>query len=195
MSVLQALRRARVPILAVALTYAASVLVGMVMVHAGNTFAVSFRDSLVTQAQTSPALAALHQNDRLRAALLDFGGNLYAAIADTLGGLGVVFPFPFIAYRGWVGGIVSIDSAHASRLANPQEAFYYLTTLILQLIPYALSGGAGVNAGLAVWRPKPYYAGPKWLGIPSEAIRDVLRVYSIVVPLFLLASLWEFLAR
>jgi uncharacterized membrane protein SpoIIM required for sporulation len=195
MSVIRALRRARLPILAVALTYAVSLLAGMVMVHASNSFAVSFRDSLVTQAQTSPVLEALHKDDRLRAALLDFGGNLYAAVADTLGGLGLVFPFPFIAYRGWVGGIVSIDSAHASRLANHQEALYYLTTLVLQLIPYALSGGAGVNMGLALWRPKPYYAGPKWLTIPSEAVRDVLRIYLIVVPLFLLASLWEFLVR
>ena len=178
-----------------ALTYAASVLIGMAMVHAGNDFAIAFRDNLVAQAQSSPVLVALHQNDRLRAALLDFAGNLYAAVADTLGGLGVVFPFPLIAHRGWVGGIVSINSAHASRLANPQEAVYYLTTLLLQLVPYSLSAGAGVNMGLALWRPKPYYAGPKWLGIPVAAIRDVLRIYLLVVPLFLVASLWEFLAR
>ncbi len=195
MNVIRALRRARLPILVVALTYVASVLTGMAMVHAGNEFAVAFRDNLVTQAQSSPVLVALHQDDRLRAAILDFGSNLYAAMADTLGGLGVVFPFPLIAYRGWVGGIVSIDSAHASRLANPQEALYYLTTLLLQVIPYALSGGAGVNVGLALWRPKPYYAGPKWLGIPVEAMRDALRIYLIVIPLFLAASLWEFLAR
>jgi hypothetical protein len=49
--------------------------------------------------------------------------------------------------------------------------------------------------GLAYLRPKPYYQGDKWLGIPKEAIRDVLRIYVLVVPLFLVASLWEFLAR
>lgn len=195
MSVITALRRARIPILIIALTYAVSLFIGMVMVHAGNTFALAIRDNLVAQAQSSPIIVALYQNDRLHAAALDFGGNLYAAIANTLGGLSVVVPFPVTAYRGWVGGIVSVNSAHASRLADPAEASYYLITLILQLIPYSLSGGAGVNMGLALLRPKPYHAGRKWLGIPTEAIRDVLRIYLIVVPLFLVASLWEFLAR
>jgi hypothetical protein len=195
MSVIQALRRARIPILTVAVTYAVSVLTGMVMVHAGNAFAIGFRDNLVAQAQSSPAIVALDQNDRFRAAALDFGANLYAAAANTVGGLGVVVPFPIFAYRGWIGGIVSITSAHTSRLADLPEAGYYLITLVLQLIPYTLSGGAGVNMGLAFLRPKPPYDGPKWLGIPAEAIRDVLRIYVLVVPLFLVASLFEFLAR
>jgi hypothetical protein len=93
------------------------------MVHAGNQFAINYRDNLVSNAQSSPIIVALGQNNRLQAALLDFGGNLIGAVSNTLGGLGVVFPYPFIAYRGWIGGIVSIDGAHASRLANPQEAF------------------------------------------------------------------------
>jgi hypothetical protein len=195
MSVIQALRRARLPILIVALTYAVSVLTGMVMVHTGNAFAVAFRDNEVAQAKASPTLVALDQNDRLRAAALDFGGNLSAAAANTLGGLAVVVPFPVIAFRGWVGGIVSIDSAHVSRLAEPREAAYYLITLVLQLIPYSLSGGAGVNMGLAFLKPKPPYDGPRWLGIPAEVIRDVFRIYLVVIPLFLVASLFEFLAR
>lgn len=195
LSVIRALYRARVPILTVALTYLVSVVAGMIMVHSGNAFALTQRDRIVSKAQSSPVLVALDQNDRLRAAVLDFSANLFAAMADTIGGLGVVVPFAVIAYRGWVGGIVSVDSAHLSRLADSQEAAYYLITLALQLVPYSLSGGAGVNMGLAYLRPKSYYQGDKWLGIPGEAIRDVLRVYLIVVPLFFLASLWEFLAR
>jgi hypothetical protein len=70
-----------------------------------------------------------------------------------------------------------------------------LITLTLQLIPYTLAGGAGVNMGLANFRPKTFYQGEKWLGIPEEAIRDALRIYLVVVPLFLLASLWEFFQR
>lgn len=167
----------------------------MVMVHSGNEWAIAHRDRIASGAQSSQSIIALRQNDRLRASLLDFGGNLYGAITDTLGGLGVVFPYPFMAYRGWIGGIVSIDSSHASRLVDTKEAAYYLITLTLQLIPYALAGGAGVNMGLALWRPKSFYQGEKWLGIPREAIRDALRIYLIVVPLFLLASLWEFFER
>jgi hypothetical protein len=102
-----------------------------------------------------------------------------------------------VAFRGWVGGIVSVSTgpAHTSRLADPWEAFYYLLTLVLQLIPYTLAGGAGVNLGVAYFRPRPFYQGQKWLTLPGEAVRDVLRIYVLVVPLFFIASLWEFLAR
>jgi uncharacterized membrane protein SpoIIM required for sporulation len=191
-SILRALSRARIAILTVGLTYLVSVVVGMIMVHAGNKFAVGYRDRIVNDAQSSPILVALVQNNRLQAALLDTGGNLIGAVSNTLGGLGVVFPYPFIAYRGWIGGIVSIDGAHASRLADPREAFYYLATLILQLIPSTLAAGAGVNVGWSLWRQQPYYQGKKWLGIPMDAIRDVLWIYALVVPLLLIASLWEF---
>ena len=183
------------PILTVAITYLVSVSIGMLMVHTGNEWAIAYRDNIVSKAQSSPINLALDQNDRLRAAILDFGGNLFGAITNTLEGLGVVFPYPFIAYRGWIGGIVSIDSLHLSRLAEPKEAAYYLITLTLQLIPSILAGGAGVNIGLANFRPRPFYQGEKWLGIPKEAIQDAFRIYLIVVPLFFLASLWEFFQR
>ena len=115
---IRALHRARIAILTVALTYFVGVSVGIVMVHAGNEWAIAYRDHIVSRAQTSPITTAFKQNYRLRAALLDFGGNLYGAVADTLGGLGVIVPYPSIAYRGWIGGIVSIDSSHVSRLAE-----------------------------------------------------------------------------
>ncbi len=191
-SIGRALSRARIAILTVGLTYLISVVAGMIMVHTGNQFALDYRDSIVSNAQSSPILAALDQNNRLQAALLDTGGNLIGAVSNTLGGLGVVFPYPFIAYRGWIGGIVSIDGAHVSRLADPQEAFYYLSTLIFQLIPSILAAGAGVNLGLNFYHPKPYYDGKKFLGLSREAIRDVLWIYLLVIPLLLLASLWEF---
>jgi uncharacterized membrane protein SpoIIM required for sporulation len=195
MSLVRALSRVRIPILTVGLTYLVSLVIGMIMVHSGNQWAVNYRDRIVSKAQSTPTIAALQQNNRLRAALLDFGGNLMGAISNTLGGLGVIFPYPFIAYRGWIGGIVSIDSSHASRLADIREAAYYLSTLVLQLIPYTLAGGAGVNLGLTLYTAKPYYQGEKWLGLPKEAILDVGRIYLLVIPLFLIASLWEFLMR
>ena len=193
--IIRALVRARIAILTVALAYIVSIGAGIIMVHSGNQFAVSYRDNLVSKAQSGTILVALDQNKRLKAAFLDFGGNLLGASVNTIAGLGVVFSYPIIIYRGWVGGIVSIDSSHVSRLANSGEAVYYLVTLILQLIPYTLSAGAGVNMGQAFLKPKPWYKGEKWLGIPKEAILDVLRIYILVVPLFLLASLWEFFLR
>lgn len=169
------------------------------MVHSGNKFALDFADNLVAKASTrDPAALALQKDNRLGAALFDFGENLFVgAIPDTIMGMAVIMPYPFVAYRGWVGGIVSVwtGKAHTSRLADPAEAAYYLITLILQLIPYSLAGGAGVNLGLTIFRPRPYYQGGKWLGFSREAILDVFRIYLLVVPLFLVASLWEYLAR
>jgi len=185
--------------LTIAVTYAASVVVGAVMVHGGDKFALYFADNLVARAAVeNPAAIALKKNKRVEAALFDFGGNLFlGAIPITIMGLACVMPYPFVAYQGWVGGTVSVgtDKAHTSRLADPSEAAYYVITLILQLLPYSLAGGAGVNLGVSMFRPPPYYQGAKWLGFSQEAIRDVLRIYSLVVPLFLVASLWEFLAR
>ena len=191
-AVLRALARARFAILTVGVTYLVSVLTGMLMVQSGNRFALAYRDRVVARAQASSITLALDRNERLHAALLDFGANLVGGLSDTLDGLGVILPYSISAYRGWIGGIVSVDGLHSSRLSDPREATYYLTTLVLQLIPYTLAGGMGVNLGLAFFRPQPDYRGSKWLEIPKEAVRDTFRIYLLIVPLFLLASLWEF---
>ena len=89
---------------------------------------------------------------------------------------------------------MSVNSSHQSLLGHTSEAVYYLTTLLLQLIPYSQAGGAGMHIGLARVRNWGYYSGPKVLGVPREALIDVARIYLIVVPLFLVASAIEFLA-
>jgi hypothetical protein len=191
-----ALSRARLGILTIGLTYILSLTVGAGLVHAGNGFALAQRDALLARARASDSsLNALRAGQRLSAALRDASGNLRAAMIDTVLGLGVVFPYPEVAYRGWVGGIVSVDDAHVSRLSDVREAGYYLLTLLLQLIPYSLAAGVGVNLGLDFLRPRPVYEGAKWIGLPQEALKDVLRIYLLVIPLFLVAALWEFLVR
>lgn len=194
--VLSALSRARLAILTVALTYALSLGVGIAMAQTGNQFALAYRDQLVAGARESnPASLALQNGDRWRAALFDLSGNLLlGAVPNTVTGLSIIIPYLLAAHQGWVGGIVSVGNGHVSRLANPSEAIYYIAVVILQLIPYTLSAGAGINLGLAYLRPNRYYQGAKWLGLPQEALRDVARIYLLVVPLFLLASLVEFLA-
>lgn len=194
---LRALGRSRGSILTVAVVHVLAVVTGAVMVHSGNEFALQRRDDIVTRAQANdPPSIALQKGDRVNAAFLDFAGNLFiGAVPMTVSGLAGVTAYPIAGYRGWVGGIVSVDRNHASRLADGKEATYYLLTLVLQLIPYTLAGGAGVNIGWAYFRPRPYYRGDKWLGYPKEAVYDAARIYVLVVPLFLVASLWEFLAR
>ena len=191
-----ALARARIPIVLMICAYAVAVTIGAVMVHSGNTFALRAGDGLVARAHVQdPASLALVKGHRLRAAAWDFGRNLVlGAIPNTVGGLAIGIPYLTAMYRGWVGGIVSVDNEHVSRLKDSGERTYYLLTLVLQLIPYSLAGGAGVRVGLGYLRRRQN-PGPLWIGLPQEAVRDVLWIYLLVVPLFALASLWEFLVR
>jgi hypothetical protein len=195
-AIFRAVTRARAAILSVALTYVISVAIGLVLAHAGNRVALAHRNRIVGAAQTNDASAmANHRGQPVRAALLDWGGNLRAAAVDTVLGMGVVLTYPMVAYRGWVGGIVSVEHDGTSRLARPLAAAYYFLTLILQLSGYSLAAGAGVNLGVSMFRPQPFYQGSKWLGnFPQEAVRDVLRIYVLVIPGLGIASFWEFLS-
>jgi hypothetical protein len=191
-----ALRRSFRPAVAMALTHAVFVCVGILMVHSGNNFAIGFRDRLVQRAHANdPAAIADRQSHHVRAAMLDFSRNLFlGAVPSTLGGLAIVLPFPLAAYRGWVGGIVSIDRDHASRLRRFHSAAYYLITLVLQLLPYSLAAGAGIRLGRSYyWPTEAERTAPKWLRLPVPALRDLLWVYAVVVPCFAIASAWEFL--
>ena len=193
----RALYRARYPILFTAIVYTLSVITGIIMVHSGNKYALDYRDRLVSQAlQSNPASIAYGQGSHLEAALWDFIENMVlGAVPKTISGFSVLLCYPLVIQQGWVGGIVSVRGDHTSRLTEPRSALYYLLTLFLQLVPYSLAVGAGVNVGLALFRTPPYYEGQKWLRIfPKEALRDMARIYLVVIPLFLIASLWEFLS-
>ncbi|MGA8089281.1 MAG: stage II sporulation protein M [Terracidiphilus sp.] len=197
-ALLAALGRARAPILWIGCTYVLSVAVGAGMVHAHNGFALRCRDNLVGKARQTAVGKAMNGGMPLRAAVGDFTGNLFlGAVPSTVMGLAVVMPFPWVAFRGWVGGIVSVDGEHISRLRDGRERVYYLGVLLLQLIPYTLAGGTGVRLGLASLFPKGRWRYPpeRWMGLPAEGVRDVGRIYLLVVPMFLIASLVEFLTR
>lgn len=193
--VCEALGRARVPIAIVAFASIWPLVVGGVLATSGNSFALSERDRIVGAAQGSKTTAAYKENDRVRAALLDFGGNVEAALITSVTGLAVVGPVPIAAYRGWVGGLVSVDGQHVSRLRQPGPAFYYAVTLALQMVPYIFTGGAGMYLGLVAWRRRndASVRSRLTLRIPGEAIRDVGWIWALALPIFLAGSLFEFL--
>jgi hypothetical protein len=194
-----AVRRAGRPIGWVAVAYAVGVSVGAIAAHASLPLALRDRDRIVGAAAQSQVMRDLHRGERVSAALGDFAGNLgRGAVPYTVMGLAVVLPFPLVVYQGWVGGIVSVDGQHLSRFRSAAEALYYVSVMLLQLVPYSLAVGAGVRLGLGFSMPKGRYGysgGERWLGLPAEGVRDVARIYVLVVPLFLVASLVEFLAR
>ncbi len=176
------------------MTYALSLSVGILMSHSGNRFALSYRDSIVARAhRADPAARADDAGAHGVAAAFDFSRNLgLAAIPETIGGLTLVLPVGLAAYRGWVGGIVSIDEHHWSRLRQPRSAVYYLVTLALQLAAFTLAGGAGLHLGWAYFRRRGPFVGPAWFRLPKPALVDVAWLYVLIVPLFALGSLWEF---
>jgi hypothetical protein len=190
-----AIGRARVAILTFAAVYALSVLLGIAMVMAGDAFALGRRDDIVAGAQSGATLTADRAGDHLQAAVLDFAENLVVgAIPSTLTGISVIGSYPIAAYRGWIGGIVSVDGDHRSRLADPARALYYVVTLVLQLIPYSIAGGMGVYLGVGAWRELRRHPGSWSLPLPRERVTDTALAYAVIAPLFLVASLWEFLA-
>lgn len=104
--VIRAVGKARLPILAIALTHAFAVATGAVMVHAGNGFALAYRDRLLAQAHaTDPASLASQKGDDLRAAFVETARTQWACIALGVTGLTIVSPFVLSAYRGWVGAL------------------------------------------------------------------------------------------
>lgn len=192
----RALVRSRFGLVTVGAAYLLSLAAGLAMVHGGSSFALGRSDRLVSEASaTSPILQALRGGKRWKAASLDAGANLIGAVSSTLSGYWAPAVYPVVIYRGWIGGIVGVDGKHRSRLADASERRYYLLTLLLQLVPYTLAGGVGVTLGLARAKPVGPYDGPRVLGLPVEALRDVARIYGLVVPLFAIASSFEFLAR
>ncbi len=194
----RALRHSGLGIRTIALTYALSALGGLVMVHSGNRIALDFRDNLVGKAQRESVIARQFRSGNVVAAAgLDAAGNAAVGLLTMISGYFAPAGYGFAAFRGWIGGIVSVDSSHRSRLARPDGAFYYLVTLLLQLVPSSMVGGAGVNLGIAAFasESRTGYRGARMpaLRIPYEAIRDAGWIYLGSLPLFAIASLFEFM--
>lgn len=190
------LRSARTGILIIALTYVCSVTAGAVMAHRDNGYALSSRDAIVARAhRVDPSARADDTGAHGRAAAIDFSRNLFlAAVPETIGGMTLVLPVGLAAYRGWVGGIVSVDGRHRSRLRTPREAVYYLVTLLVQLTAFTLAGGAGIHLGWSLLHHRGPFIGPAWFRVPKPAVVDAARIYLLVVPLFAAGSLWEFVS-
>ena len=189
----RAVRRAWLPIGTIALTYFLFLGIGIGMAHVGSEFALTRRDSLVRHGETHDQSAiAFQEGRRFKAIAIEFGRDCYRALLKTLQGLTIIVPYPLAAQGGWYGGILSVDSNHLSQFRDPFNAVYYLCFEVLQIIASSLAAGAGVNLTLASLRSRPPYQGEKWFIVPQEAVRDLLRIYLLVVPLVFISAVWEY---
>jgi hypothetical protein len=181
--------------LTVFLAYALSAAVGAGMAHAGHRGALARRDAMVGRAVTHDQSSIDYRAGRhVRAALIDAAVNFtLAAVPQTVAGLTVVLPYLSVARQGWMGGIVSVDGAHRSRLRTVRGAAYYLGTLLLQFLAFSLCIGAGVRAGVALYRSNGLVGWRLWrYRFPDAVLADAARVVASSIPLFLLASCYEF---
>jgi len=195
--IIQALRRCRPFAVSIFLTYVVSSSAGIIMAHAGHRFALEERDRVVRKALTSDRSSIAYKSGSVAtAAVLDFAGNVfYAAIPQTVAGLGVILPYVSVARQGWIGGIVSVDGSHRSRFRSTKATTYYFLVLLLQFIPFSLSIGAGVRCGIMFYRHNVAVSWRFWrYRVPRACLVDVGCVYAVTVPLFLVASAFEFLS-
>lgn len=165
------------------------------MVHSGNRFALSSRDKIVGKSlQTNGASINYIKGNNFKAALIDFTGNLFiGAVPQTAVGLSIIIPYFTVTYQGWVGGIVSVDSNHNSRFKHLTSALYYFIVILLQFIPYSLAIGSGIRLGIETYKLNRNVSVMKFK-IDKAALRDVALIYIVVVPLFFVASCFEFLS-
>ncbi len=196
-SILSSVAACRPYAFSIFVVYAVSCSVGMLMVHNGNQFALSQRDKIVGAAMQNDKAALNYQRgNTLAASFYDFLGNVFiAAVPQTAIGLAVVPPYFTVACQGWVGGIVSVDGSHRSRLNNFKTASYYLIVLFLQTVAFSLSIGAGVRCGIETYKHNSQVGWRFWrFRIPRRSLLAVGYVYLASAPIFLLASCVEFLS-
>lgn len=167
------------------------------MVHNGNEYALSYRDKIVGHAiKSDKASINAKKGNNFSAAMIDFSENLFlGAIPQTLMGFSVIIPYISVLRQGWIGGIVSVDSDHKSRFANFKSTFYYFLVLVLQLIPYSLAIGAGIKCGIDFYNYNKIHG---WFirkyTIQKSSLIDLGYIYILVVPLFFIASCFEFMS-
>ena len=196
-SIYEAVNRCRFYILSIFILYSISCLTGIIMSNNGNEFALSCRDRIVGQAmRTSNASLNYQSGNNFSAAVFDFGGNLFlGAIPQTLMGFTIVIPYVTVPVQGWIGGIVSIDSEHRSRFENFRSTFYYFFVLFLQFIPYSVAIGAGIKCGIDFYKYNNTTSWAIWkYKIQKASLKDLGYSYILVVPLFFLASCFEFMS-
>ncbi len=197
MKISTSLNRCKVYIISVFAVYCISCSIGIIMVQTDNNFALVQRDKIVgTAVRTDKASLNYQKGNNLNAALYDFTGNFLWGAEQTFLGLGIVIPYFTVSYQGWVGGLVSVNNLHKSRLKKLEPAIYYFIVLFLQFIAYSLSVGAGIKTGIDLYKQNQLISWRLWkYRIRKENLSDVLNIFVLSIPVFFIASFFEFFSK
>ena len=192
---IQALHRCKKFCISIFIVYLISCLTGSLMVHSGNTFALSFRDKIVGRAIAyDKASINYNSGHKFKAALIDFSENLLlGSTVQTLLGIGIAIPYFTTFFQGWVGGIVTVDGNHKSRFSNWKTTTYYLIVFILQTLAYSLCIGSGVKLGVDTYKLNRTSSILKYR-LHKQSLKDILFIYILAIPIFFVASCFEFLS-
>lgn len=178
-------------------TYALAATVGAAMVHGGNSFALARRDAVVGHAIANDRSSLEYRaGRRTRAALADAAANFtLAALPQTIAGLTIVLPYFTVAQQGWIGGIVSVDGHHRSRLRSVRGGAYYVGVLALQFLAFSLCIGAGIRCGVELYSQNRDVGWRLWrYRLRRSILADLALVIGSSIPLFLVASSFEFMS-
>ena len=191
-----AIRRSAPYSLSIFITYVVAAAIGAGMVHSGNRYALARRDAIVEGAAGDRSIVDYRAGRRVQAALADAAANFgLAALPQTVAGLTVVLPYVTVSMQGWAGGIVSVDGRHVSRLRTARRAAYYLGVLLLQFAAFSLCIGGGIRCGVALYRQNQDVGWRIWrYRLARSTLGDLLLVIGASIPLFLIASSFEFLS-
>ena len=192
--ILESLNKCKVYIISVFLVYCFSCSIGIIMVQTDNNFALAQRDKIVgTAIHGDKASVSYQEGNHLAATIYDFTGNLFFGVVQTFLGLGIVIPYFTVSYQGWVGGIVSVNNYHKSRLKKLKSALYYFVVLLLQFMAYSLSIGAGIKTGLELYKQNKLISWKLWkYKINKRNLLDIRNIYMLSIPIFFIASFFEF---
>ena len=192
---IQAFQRCKKFCISIFIVYLISCLTGSIMVHSGNTFALSFRDKIVGRAIVNDkASTNYNSGNKFKATLIDFSGNLLlGSTVQTVLGISVAIPYFSTFFQGWVGGIVTVDGTHKSRFSNRKSTSYYLIVFILQTLAYSLCIGSGIKLGVETYRLNKTTSVLKYR-LHKQSLKDILLIYVLAIPIFFVASCFEFLS-
>lgn len=186
----------RTLLVAVALLYVASYLVGWYLISINSPIAIETAQALgqavFTEQPFTSILKSLQGGELLTAILMTFVLNLTTGafltttlpgIVPLIGALGVV---AVTVARGFAIGVVYPQVLAAS----PAGLALGLGTMILELAAYVFSGAAGINIALAPIQPSRYGVQSRWMAL-KMAWKDAARIFVIVIILLALGAIWE----